>query len=194
MKSEIVERIPQFVLVMSAVLLAWLWMQTVHELGHVLHAWATGGTVQRVTLHPLTISFTDVRPNPRPLAVAWGGVIWGALLPLGLWGAAGAIAPKYAWLLRFFAGFCLIANGVYLAAAVWQPVGDAKLLLELGSPLWLLGAGGVATAAAGLWCWNGLGRHFGWKMPHGEVDARIAWATATLLVVTVAAELILSPL
>ena len=50
-------------------------MEAVHELGHVLAAWATGGLVTDVVLHPLTISRTDVRPNPRPLAVAWGGAV-----------------------------------------------------------------------------------------------------------------------
>jgi uncharacterized membrane protein len=144
-------------------------------------------------LHPLTISFTDVRPNPQPLVVAWGGVVWGSLLPLGAWLACRAILPNYAWLAKFFAGFCLIANGIYLAAAAWQPVGDAQMLLQLGTPQWLLVLVGVCAVAAGLCCWNGLGRYFGWKR-NGEVDVRTAWAVAALVVATVALELVLSPL
>ena len=35
-------------------LLSWLLMQAVHELGHVAAALATGGSVERVVLHPLT--------------------------------------------------------------------------------------------------------------------------------------------
>ena len=61
---------------------SWIGMQAVHELGHVLAASATGGTVQRVVLHPLTISRTDVSPNPSPLAVAWAGPLVGVILPL----------------------------------------------------------------------------------------------------------------
>lgn len=30
----------------SLLIAAWLWMQIVHELGHVVAAWLTGGTVK----------------------------------------------------------------------------------------------------------------------------------------------------
>ena len=182
------------VLFVSVLLVSWLWMQAVHELGHVLHAWATGGTVQRVVLHPMAISFTDVRPNPQPLAVAWGGVLWGCLLPLLVWAGSYAFLRRYAWLAQFFAGFCLIANGVYLAAAMWEPVGDVRTLQQLATPLWLMSAVGVFVAAAGIACCTGLGPRFGWKRIDGEVDTRVAWAMATLAVITIGLELVLSPL
>lgn len=194
MQRVFVRRIPQFVLVASAVVLSWLWMQAIHELGHVLHAYFTGGEVQRVVLHPLTISFTDVRPNPQPLAVAWGGPLWGCLIPIGLWCCARLASPKQAWLLQFFAGFCLIANGVYLAAAAWQPVGDAKTLHDLGTSTWSMFVVGAIATVAGLWCWNGLGPRFGWKQPHGDVDTRVAWSLAMLLLLTIAVELLLAPI
>src|SRR5690349_5979133 len=90
-------------------LLSWLLMQAVHEAGHVLGARLTGGHVQRVMLHPLAISRTDVSPNPWPLAEVWAGPLGGVVIPLAMclvskfW-----IKPLAAWV-RFFAGFCLIA-------------------------------------------------------------------------------------
>jgi hypothetical protein len=56
------KRFHQFVLVISFLLVCWLAMMTVHEFGHVLAAWGTGGTVTRVVLHPFAISRTDVSP------------------------------------------------------------------------------------------------------------------------------------
>lgn len=44
-------------------------MQAIHECGHVLGAWLTGGQVARVVLNPLTLSRTDLAENPRPLVV-----------------------------------------------------------------------------------------------------------------------------
>ena len=45
-------RLPQLVLIGSALVDSWLGMQAVHESGHALAAWLTGGRVARVVLHP----------------------------------------------------------------------------------------------------------------------------------------------
>jgi hypothetical protein len=66
---------------------SWLGMQLVHELGHVMAAYATGGSVERVVLHPLELSRTDLARNPRPLAVASAGPLGGA--GLFLWHGQG---------------------------------------------------------------------------------------------------------
>src|SRR5207244_10439690 len=78
-------RLPQVVLICSTLLGSWLGMQAVHELGHVLGAWLTGGRVARVVLYPLTISRTDLADNPRPLVVVWAGPLVGVTIPLLLW-------------------------------------------------------------------------------------------------------------
>jgi len=57
------------ILLAALIPLCWLAMQIIHEAGHVLAAWVTGGTVTAVVLHPLAISRTDVAPNPSPLTV-----------------------------------------------------------------------------------------------------------------------------
>lgn len=136
----------------------WMLMQAVHELGHVLAAWATGGTVERVVLHPLAISRTEVRPNPRPLVVAWAGPVVGAALPLavaGLGRRSNCRCRRYA---DFFAGFALVANGAYIGVGLLAGVGDAGDMLRHGSPPWLLVAFGLACVAEGLWIWHRLGR------------------------------------
>jgi hypothetical protein len=74
----------QVILIASTLLGSWLGMQAVHELGHVAGAWLTGGRVEKVVLHPLTISRTDLAHNPAPLLVVWAGPTVGVLLPLAL--------------------------------------------------------------------------------------------------------------
>src|SRR4051794_31007732 len=110
-----VQRFHQTVLIVSALLASWLGMQAIHEFGHVVGAWWTGGRVAEVVLHPLTISRTDLAENPSPLLVVWAGPVLGCLLPLVPWGLAEALRWPWAYLPRFFAGFCLIANGAYIA-------------------------------------------------------------------------------
>src|SRR5260221_4916233 len=53
-------RFHQIILIVSTLLGSWLGMQAVHELGHVIGAWLTGGQVSQVVLHPLTISRTHL--------------------------------------------------------------------------------------------------------------------------------------
>jgi hypothetical protein len=142
---------------LMAAYVAWLAMMAVHEAGHVLHAWVTGGRVVHVELPLLGFSRTDVSPNPRPAAVAWGGPLWGCLLPLAAWTVCPRKAPRARATLQLFAGFCLIANGVYLGIGWIDRVGDAGDLLRRGTPVWVLVAFGLIASAAGLYLWHRIG-------------------------------------
>lgn len=140
---------------------AWLGMQLAHEFGHMLGAFLTGGVVEHVSLHPLSLSRTDVAPNPSPLVVVWMGPIVGCVLPVMLWGLAKAMRASQAFLLRFFAGFCLVANGAYIGVGSFDRVGDCGEMLRFGTPIWLLWAFGAVAIALGFWLWHGQGRYFG---------------------------------
>jgi hypothetical protein len=185
-------RLHQLLLIGTLLPLCWLAMQAVHELGHVLGAVATGGTVERVVLHPLTISRTDVSPNPHPLLVVWAGPVVGVLLLLGLLLAAKWSKLKSAYLLQFFAGFCLIANGAYIGVGSFGRIGDAGDMLRHGSPIWSLWLFGAVALPLGLYLWNGLGPHCGLGTAGGKVNHRAAYASCALLVVAVIVELVLS--
>lgn len=159
-------RIRVVLLVGTFIPFCWLAMQAVHELGHVAAALATGGKVTQILLHPLAISRTDVVPNPRPLVVCWAGPLVGAFLPSFAWLAARAARCRGLYMFRFFAGFCLIANGAYIGIGAFGGIGDAGELLSLGMPAWALIAFGLLTTPAGLWMWHGLGKDFkraGWR-------------------------------
>jgi hypothetical protein len=182
-----VSRVPQIVLIVSTALGSWLGMQLVHEFGHVLGAWLTGGRVARVVFHPLTISRTDLTHNPNPLAVVWAGPLFGATAPLFLWAFAAAIRRPWAFVLRFFAGFCLLANGAYIGGGSFHGVGDCGEMLRHGSELWQLWVFGAVTAPVGLWMWNNEGPHFGLGIARGQVNRSVACgslvACAGLLVI-----------
>lgn len=152
---------------LATIFLCWLLMQAVHEAGHVLGASLTDGRVTNVVLHPLAISRTDVSPNPPPRVEVWAGPIVGVVLPVAMWLIARHCSKLVAPWLRFFAGFCLIANGCYLGYGVVEPIGDAEELRRLGVPAWMLGLFAAATIPLGLRLWHGLGPKFGWG-PQGQ--------------------------
>jgi hypothetical protein len=156
-----VNRLHQIVLIGSVVLGSWFGMQVVHECGHVLGAWLTGGRVARVILHPLTISRTDLAHNPSPLVVVWAGPIVGVAVPLLVWAVTTAARLSGAFVLRFFAGFCLLANGLYIGVGSFDRVGDCGEMLRHGSESWQLWLFGAATAPVGLVLWHRQGPHFG---------------------------------
>ena len=167
----------QGVLIVSIILGSWLGMQAVHEFGHVLGAWLTGGQVTQVVLYPLTISRTDLAQNPSPLLVVWAGPVIGAVLPIALWGIAARLRMAGAFVLRFFAGFCLIANGAYIAGGSFEGIGDCGQMLRHGSAIWQLWLFGAATVPLGLWLWHRQGPHFGLGPAKGRVNRGVAYAS-----------------
>jgi hypothetical protein len=172
-----VRRLHQGVLVLSVVLGSWLGMQAVHEAGHVLGAWLSGGQVAQVVLYPLTISRTDLSDNPCPMFVVWFGPVFGVLLPLALWLLAVGLRLPGDFVLRFFAGFCLIANGAYIAGGSFDRIGDCGVMLQHGSGLWQLWLFGAVSVPSGLWLWHRQGPHFGLGPSQGRVSAGVAYAS-----------------
>lgn len=176
-------RLHQIVLILSTVVSSWLGMQAVHESGHVLGAWLTGGHVARVVLHPLTISRTDLEENPHPLAVVWAGPVCGVALPLLLWAVTVAARLPARFLLRFFAGFCLVANGLYIGVGSFDRVGDCREMLLYGSSPWQLWLFGALAAPAGFGLWHGQGAHFGLGPAHGEVSRSAMYGSLVFCIV-----------
>ena len=164
----------QLVSVGSMMILSWLGMMLVHEFGHVCAAVLTGGQVQRVIFHPLTFSQTQVDPNPAPGRVVWAGPVLGSLLPPVLWLIARAARWAWSHLLAFFAGFCLIANGVYIGIGSFAGVADAGEMVRLGAPIWTLWLFGLFATAAGLWIWHKVSPKYGFGPEPESLRPRVA--------------------
>jgi hypothetical protein len=99
--------------------------------------------------------------NPHPLVVVWAGPWVGVAIPLALWSLAALAQMRGAFVLRFFAGFCLVANGLYIGLGSFGRIGDCGEMLQHGSSPWQLWLFGLLTAPWGLCLWHGQGRHFG---------------------------------
>jgi hypothetical protein len=177
----------QLVLIASTLAFSWLAMQAVHELGHVLGSLLSGGQVAQVVLHPAKISQTRLAENPHPQFVAWMGPLVGTVLPAAAMLVA-RIANWRGWyVFQFFAGFCLVANGAYLAFGSMGRIGDAGDLLRYGAAPMLLWMFGLATIPTGVCLWNGLGPHFGLGTS-GRVDPLVSYIMLALTVVLVVLE------
>jgi hypothetical protein len=162
-------------------------MQAVHECGHVLGAWFTGASVANIVLHPLTISRTVLLSNPHPLLVVWAGPVLGVLLPLVGWGLASLTRIRIAFLARFFAGFCLVANGAYIGIGSFDGIGDCGEMIRHGAVRWQLWLFGIVSIPAGILLWHNQGAQFGFGAAQGHVNRRIAYLCllALCLLVTV---------
>lgn len=118
------------VLKLTGLLVAsWCVMTIVHECGHIVCGYACGGVLTDADLRPWHLPYSLFDPDPHPLVRLWGGPILGVLIPLLF-----AAAVRQDWA-RFMASFCVLANGLYIAAA-WLS-GDRYLdtpeLLEHGA-------------------------------------------------------------
>jgi hypothetical protein len=191
---ETMQRFLQILLIVSFIAFSWLAFMIVHEFGHALTAWLTGGSVALMVLHPLKISWTSFAPNPHPQLVAWGGPFWGAVLPIAFLGLARVLHSPGLYLFRFFAGFCLIANGFYLIVDSFGRGGDGGTLVRCGAAQWELLLFGIIATPLGFWLWHGLGPYFGLGAAHGRVSRSAVFTSVCLLIVTVVLELAFYPL
>jgi hypothetical protein len=199
----------QALLIVSTIGVSWLGMMALHEAGHVLNGWLSGARLAGIYLPVVGFSRTDFVANPHPLFVAWGGAVWGCLLPLlllaviRLFVAACSLAisaitdrsfmtGRYVCLLTWFTGFCWIANGAYLmgGALICRGGDDAGVILQHGGAKWQVIAFSGAAVAAGLYLWNGLGLHFDLGPARGKVDRKAAIGMAIVLALTAAVELL----
>ncbi len=187
------QRFHQVVFIVSLLALSWFAMMAVHEFGHVIGALTSGGVVERVVLYPLTISRTDVSPNPNPSIVVWLGPILGCVIPVCVWGAVPSSFKIARHLARFFAGFCLLANGAYIAIGSMDQVGDCAVMLQHGSPLWTLVLFGAVTIPLGFVLWHRLGSLRPFLADPSLVDPKVAYVLLSALVVMLALEFTISP-
>lgn len=187
------QRFHQLLFVVSVLGLSWLGMMAVHELGHVVGSVATGGSVERVVLHPLAISRTDVSPNPQPAIVVWLGPVVGCLVPLAVLAPLPrrlTVSRNLSW---FFAGFCLITNGAYISLGSYTGIGDCGEMLRTGTPLWAMLAFGVLTIPLGLYCWHRLGSLSRFLGEPALISPAMAYTTFCTLLVVIFLGLALSP-
>lgn len=162
----------------------WLWMQGIHELGHVIAAILSSAKVTRVVWHFAAISRTDVMPNPYPLLVCWAGPLVGCVLPLiasGMW--------RRSVQLSFFSGFCLVANGAYVSVGSLERIGDAGVLLQQGSSIVTLWVAGGIAMIIGFGVWHRLGTLS--QLRRWRISDRQIAIQAILLTITVVIQLLL---
>lgn len=133
-------------------------MEILHETGHIIAGFFTGAKIESVDLLPWQFSRTAFSVNPHPGIVVWGGPLGGIVLALLLW----ALFHRWndAHYLRFFAGFNLIANGLYIGIGCFGRVGDCAEMLKTGTPLLSMVLFGAAATVAGLFIWNGEAKRF----------------------------------
>ncbi len=165
-------------------------MQVFHELGHVLGAYLTGGKIEKVYLHPLSVSMTGLSHNPHPFFVVWAGPFFGSLFGLVICAAARILRLPGRYMFRFLAGFCLIANGFYIGLGSIQGLGDAQDMSRMGSPLWVMVLFGAAASSLGFALWHGIGEKFGLGKSRGEVDGKAAMVSIGLFTAIVFSEAI----
>jgi len=182
------KRLPQILLIATFIGFSWLAMQVLHEAGHVLVARLTGAEVTKVALHPLILSRTDVAENPSTGRCLGRSPCW-FTVPLLLFALAAAFRAPGVYLFRFFAGFCLVANGVYIGVGHFLAEGaDPWVMMENGSPRWLLVMFGAVAFPLGLYLWHRQGPHFGLGDAKGIVNTRAAFISAGLFLALTGAE------
>jgi len=142
----------------------WLAMQLLHELGHLVAAWRLGVEIVQFHFGLLTVSHTMLddagQSQATLLATTWAGPMAGMILPLVIWGIVALFRLREAFLARFLAGFCLVANGCYLLCGPADGYADTGILLANGAMRWQLTVVGIIGITLGFLLWNRQGNNF----------------------------------
>ncbi|MDG2389928.1 MAG: hypothetical protein P8M30_11465 [Planctomycetaceae bacterium] len=81
---------------------------------------------------------------------------------------------RSAFLIKFFAGYCLIANGAYIGAGSFEKIEDCREMLIHETPIWVLWLFGISACSLAFYFWNGLGPKFGC----GKKPELVSWKLA----------------
>lgn len=132
-----------------------------HESGHVIATLVNSGRIDKVVLHPFQFSQTIATGSHRPLVDVWMGPAAGTALPFFLYLMILRVFPAVRYYFGYLAGFCAVANGVYIGVS-WAAAGhgDAHELLRLGVSRVYLVAAGFLLVAIGLYVWHRELRHY----------------------------------
>jgi hypothetical protein len=155
-----------------------------HELGHILSGWLSGGEFRYIDVYPFHFSTTILQPNPYPGLVTWSGLLLGWALPLltiPFWHVEwSGIGPA----LQSWSAYCWLAFGAYLALAAGESLSDTGQLMTAGWSVSILFVVGAVVASGGYY----IGRHGvsrlhkrfsatppSWSMVCGAFSLFIAW-------------------
>lgn len=115
--------------------ISWVVMTQVHEWGHVIGGYLSGGQLIALDVWPWHLPLSIFEPDPQPLITLWSGLLLGIAVPFMV---ALVFRMPEVW---FVSHFCWLANGSYISLA-WIS-GDRYLdttkLLEHGAPAWSIG-------------------------------------------------------
>lgn len=122
--------------IIGLLMVSWCVMALCHETGHVIGGWLGGGTLVFLELRPWEIPQSQFDPDPCPLLTLWCGPLVGTAVPVGMW-----LLIRHP-VLEFIAAFCVVANGLYLAASWASPdrfLDTPRLLTHGAHPLSIAG-------------------------------------------------------
>lgn len=150
-------------LLKSSLLLLWSFVfgynasTFLHELGHAIAYWITGGTVRRIIIHPFSWSYCiPGSVSEYPSFTTWGGVVFGTIMGLMLVALVWRWRGPYVMLVFMIGVVACLHGGFYLIfSCLAKSQGDATKLISYGtSPILILAVGlfmmGIGLILAGM--------------------------------------------
>ena len=121
---------------------AWVLFVTIHELGHAIAMWTTGGIVEKITINPFSWSYTYYGSSPKyPIFTSAAGAGFGILIGTLLVFLTYRKLNLYLMPIWLIGAVSFLHSGAYYIFDILFDVGgDASRLLSLGvSNSFLLG-------------------------------------------------------
>ncbi len=142
----------------------WILGIVLHELGHAVAMWLTGGIVDRITITPFSWSYTYYGSTPKyPQFTTWSGTLLGSLFGAIILLISSKKATPYV-VPFLFMGVSPMLNGggYYVIDPFISKRGDPTSLVRSGVPMYIVLGVGILLLALGAYLvvryihWSGI--------------------------------------
>lgn len=130
-----VKRLQQMLIVLGIFVFSYNLGNLIHESGHALNAVLTGGSLNKITMSPLSWCYTWTSGGNR-IFVIWGGFLWQTIIPIVLLFLC--FKSRIALYALFLALVSFAESGIYMIAGAAAGIGDGGSLVKLGTPPFIL--------------------------------------------------------
>ncbi len=127
----------QMLIVLGIFVFSYNLSNLIHESGHALNAVLTGGSLNKITMSPLSWCYASTSGGNK-IFVTWGGFLWQTIVPTALLILLWRFKSRLSLFALFLVLVSFAVSGIYMITGALAGIGDGGNLVRYGIPPFIL--------------------------------------------------------